>query len=77
MYQGHMQDGSSIQRHSAGDLYPWVIYAQGADEISYGYINPDDGISTLVGGFEQTLTLVNALARIRSHRIAAAALARS
>lgn len=26
MYQGHMNDGSSIQKHSAGPLYPFVVY---------------------------------------------------
>lgn len=25
MYQGHLPDGSSVQRHSAGPLYPAVI----------------------------------------------------
>jgi hypothetical protein len=25
MYQGHMPDGSSIQRHSAGGAYPYVV----------------------------------------------------
>ena len=26
MYQGHCSDGSSIQKHSAGPLYPFVVY---------------------------------------------------
>ena len=26
MYQGHCNDGSSIQKHSAGPLYPFVVY---------------------------------------------------
>lgn len=25
MYQGHHQDGSSIQRHSAGSHYPYIV----------------------------------------------------
>lgn len=28
MYQGHSNDGSSVQNHSVGDLYPFVVYAQ-------------------------------------------------
>lgn len=28
MYQGHMNDGSSVQKHSAGSVYPFVVYAQ-------------------------------------------------
>ena len=27
-YQGHLEDGSSVQKHSAGPLYPYVIFAQ-------------------------------------------------
>lgn len=26
MYQGHLSDGSSVQKHSAGPLYPFVLY---------------------------------------------------
>lgn len=29
MYQGHCSDGSSIQKHSAGPLYPFVIVFTG------------------------------------------------
>jgi hypothetical protein len=29
MYQGHLSDGSSIQKHSAGALYPYVIGFRG------------------------------------------------
>lgn len=28
MYQGHHQDGSSIQKHSAGSMYPFVFRTQ-------------------------------------------------
>lgn len=31
MYQGHLSDGSSVQRHSAGPLYPAVIGVQERD----------------------------------------------
>lgn len=48
MYQGHLPDGSSIQRHSAGGLYPYVIYAQQVgDALRWGFISPD-GRSQLV-----------------------------
>ena len=48
MYQGHMSDGSSIQRHSAGGLYPYVIYAQQCGPVlRWGFIIPD-GKSRLV-----------------------------
>ena len=28
-YQGHHSDGSSVQKHSAGADYPFVVYARG------------------------------------------------
>ncbi len=28
MYQGHVSDGSSIQKHSAGATYPFVVFAK-------------------------------------------------
>ena len=31
MYQGHLPDGSSVQRHSAGPLYPAVLGVQDHD----------------------------------------------
>lgn len=41
-YQGHLADGSSVQKHSAGGLYPYVIYAkQQGDALRWGYIAPD------------------------------------
>lgn len=47
-YQGHLSDGSGIQRHSAGGLYPYVIYAQHkGGSMRWGYIAPD-GESHLV-----------------------------
>lgn len=47
-YQGHLSDGSSIQKHSAGGLYPYVVYAQQQGEkMRWGYIAPD-GTSRLV-----------------------------
>jgi len=41
-YQGHLADGSSVQKHSAGGLYPYVIYAkQQGDVLRWGYMAPD------------------------------------
>lgn len=42
MYQGHLPDGSSVQRHSAGSLYPYVLYGQQVDDrVLWGVICPD------------------------------------
>jgi hypothetical protein len=42
MYMGHLNDGSSVQKHSAGGLYPYVIYArQKGAALSYGVLTPE------------------------------------
>lgn len=42
MYQGHLPDGSSVQQHSAGGLYPFVLYArQVGDRVLWGVIQPN------------------------------------
>lgn len=41
MYQGHLPDGSSVQRHSAGPLYPYVVVCRdSADGLVYSLIGP-------------------------------------
>lgn len=34
-YQGHSSDGSSIQKHSLGDDYPYVLVGTGDDQWYY------------------------------------------
>lgn len=41
MYQGHLADGSSVQRHSAGAHYPFVIVTVGD---SPSVVHPDGTI---------------------------------
>ena len=41
MYQGHLSDGSSVQKHSAGPLYPYVIFAkQSGEHLDWGVLEP-------------------------------------
>lgn len=41
MYQGHLPDGSSVQRHSAGGLYPFVLFARETERgVRWGVITP-------------------------------------
>jgi hypothetical protein len=41
MYEGHLNDGSSVQAHSAGPLYPFVLFAkQCGDALRWGVITP-------------------------------------
>lgn len=43
-YQGHMPDGSSIQRHSAGGAYPYVLVLRDSQrpgaKFDWGLIGP-------------------------------------
>lgn len=70
MYQGHLPDGSSVQRHSAGGLYPFVIYArQRAERLVYGYIDPRDGSHNLVGSHDEAVAEVEKLIAQRAEPV--------
>jgi len=53
-YQGHHPDGGGVQLHSAGGLYPYVVYAQGADVLTYGVIVPGQ-TGYLVGSYDEAV----------------------
>ena len=54
-YQGHLPDGSSVQRHSAGGLYPYVVYAREvACATVWGVMTPD-GREGLVGSYDDAV----------------------
>lgn len=55
-YEGHLNDGSSVQKHSAGGLYPYVVVARDAkdgDGYEYGLIGPDTDGYVWIGSWEQ------------------------
>lgn len=53
-YQGHLPDGSSVQKHSAGDVYPHIVYGkQQGSKVVYGVISPNNQDGTLVGTYEE------------------------
>lgn len=55
-YQGHLEDGSSVQKHSAGGLYPYVIFAQETTTgIAYGVIGPKKPNGVLVGAYHRAV----------------------
>lgn len=57
-YQGHHPDGSGVQRHSAGDLYPYVVFAKETPGgLRWGYIAPN-GRQYLLGGCQATFAVV-------------------
>jgi hypothetical protein len=61
-YQGHASDGSSVQKHSCGGLYPHVIFAQETIEgLRYGVVGPGKPNGILVGSYEQAVSFAVAL----------------
>lgn len=55
-YQGHLEDGSSVQKHSAGGIYPYVIFAQETlTGIAYGVIGPKKPNGVLVGAYHRAV----------------------
>lgn len=55
-YQGHLSDGSSIQKHSASGLYPCVIYAQETPTgLQYGLITPNDQKGSLYNNYQECI----------------------
>ena len=72
MYQGHLPDGSSVQKHSAGGLYPYIIYAkQCGDKLRYGVMSPNGDealLSTYDFAVEMALTLKNGSQQARISR---------
>jgi len=56
-YQGHHSDGSSIQKHSAGGIYPCIVYAQEtATGLQYGLITPFDQIGIIYGTYDNAVS---------------------
>ena len=68
-YQGHLSDGSSVQKHSAGGLYPYVIYAQNdsAGVLNYGVKTPE-GDWILAGYYDTACQLALDMKEARSQR---------
>lgn len=50
MYQGHLADGSSVQKHSAGGIYPYVLYAQqGSEGLRWRILSPAGDVFNFPG----------------------------
>lgn len=54
MYEGHLSDGSSVQRHSAGPIYPYVLAARQTDNgLQYGLIGGELDDYQWIGTYDQ------------------------
>lgn len=61
MYQGHLADGSSVQKHSAGGLYPNVIFVRQLGELKvYGVLTPS-GAEHLCKTYGEAVNFAKAL----------------
>ena len=69
-YQGHMPDGSSIQRHSAGTHYPFVVGKQEGQLRPWFVMDPSGTI--IDRQVEAWMVYENAehFARLRNARVA-------
>jgi hypothetical protein len=41
VYQGHCADGSSIQKHSVGDVYPFIVGKREGAELPWFVLSPE------------------------------------
>ena len=48
-YQGHLNDGSSVQKHSVGNLYPCVLFKKYG---MFGIITPSDQNGKLYDSYD-------------------------
>lgn len=52
-YLGHLNDGSSVQKHSAGGIYPCVLFSQETPTgRKYGLITPDNQSGKLYESYD-------------------------
>lgn len=49
IYQGHLADGSSVQKHSVGSLYPCVLFKKYG---MFGIITPSDQHGKLYDSYD-------------------------
>ena len=66
MYQGHHSDGSSIQRHSAGSHYPYIVGKQEGQGLKPWFVMAPSGVIVWRHyTAEKAFTHAEALARTR------------
>lgn len=59
-YQGHLPDGSSVQKHSAGSSYPFIVFGQETERgLRFGVMGPAPAASKSRDG---TVNIVNPVA---------------
>lgn len=68
MYEGHMPNGSPIQKHSVGELHPLVIVGYG--DGTWQWVDPSRRAAGVVRWTKQELCVLSAKTYINTVRIA-------
>lgn len=65
MYQGHCADGSSVQKHSAGPIYPCVLVY--TERFGYYVLCPDGTeLKNVTGTFDDAYRVAEAYNGLKS-----------
>ena len=54
-YAGHHEDGSSIQKHSAGSNYPYIVRIHELVELDAGFADVIDSMDNVLTSYPYTL----------------------
>ena len=66
-YQGHINDGSSVQKHSAGPLYPCVLFAQETPKgLQWGVITPQCQEGKVIGTEKEAINIARVLLKVHN-----------
>lgn len=68
MYEGHMPNGSPVQKHSVGDLYPVIIVGYG--DGTWQWVDPSRRAAGVVRWSRQDMCVASARSYINTVRIA-------
>lgn len=66
MYAGHHADGSSVQKHSAGPLYPYVIFAKQAGQVMHWGVLEPSGEESIFKSYTGAVQFAAALVALDS-----------
>ena len=70
-YEGHHPDGSGVQKHSAGPLYPFIHYQKGTDGLALADYIMVGTVTVRVPSYAMAEQLVAEARQIKANEIAA------
>lgn len=67
VYQGHIGDGSSVQKHPAGPLYPCVVFAQETPQgLQWGVITPQCQEGKIIGTEREAVNIARVWLKVHN-----------